>query len=282
MLTHPKWMSDRYYIRVLWKQIMGYPLDLRHPSTFNEKLQWMKLYDRNPLYTELVDKLRVKEWVKGRIGEEYVIPTLAVFNHVDDIDMDMLPNQFVLKCNHDSGGVIICTDKKGFDLNAAKQELNVRMGHNFYWDYREWPYKNVERKLFAEAFLQDGQKQEGRFQGLKDYKFFCFSGEPRLMYVANDRSESPTTDFFDMDFNPLPLYMQDPKSPVPPARPEHFETMKNLASVLAEGFRQVRVDFYDTPQGVYFGEMTFFHSAGLSEVHPKEWNLKMGDWIDLS
>lgn len=279
--SHPKWMSDKYYIRVLWKQIMGYPLDLKHPKTFNEKLQWMKLYDRNPEYTSLVDKLKVKGWVKDRIGEAHVIPTLAVYNSVDDINLDVLPNKFVLKCNHDSGGVIICSDKSSFDLKEAQAYLRKRMEHNFYWDYREWPYKDVERKVFAEAFIVDPNQVSKGFQGLRDFKFFCFGGIPRLMYIANDRSETPTTDFFDMNFEPQPLYMQDPKSPVQPSCPPHFEEMKRLASVLSDGFRQVRVDFYDTPEGVYFGEMTFFHSAGLSEVHPREWNLRMGEWIDL-
>lgn len=279
--THPERMSDKYYLRVLWKQIMGYPLNLKNPQTFNEKLQWMKLYDRNPLYTVLVDKLKVKAWVADRIGEKYVIPTLSVYNSVDDIDLDSLPNQFVLKCNHDSGGVIICNDKSTFNLEDAKAYLGKRMEQNFYWEYREWPYKDVERKAFSEAFIVDPGHVSKGFQGLRDYKFFCFAGTPRLMYIANDRSETPTTDFFDMDFEPLPIYMKDPKSPIPPSRPLHFDEMKELAAALSKGFRQVRVDFYDTPDGVFFGEMTFFHSAGFSEVHPKEWNLRMGEWIDL-
>ena len=281
--THPEWMTDRYFIKVFWRQMMSFPLDLRHPITFNEKLQWMKLYDRNPVYTELVDKLKVKKWVSERIGPEYVIPTLAVYNSVEDIDLAVLPDRFVLKCNHDSGGVIICTDKDSFDLNRAKEVLKQRLEHDFYRDYREWPYKNVERKVFAEAFIEDPftQKNDHSFPGLTDYKFFCFDGTPRIMYIANDRGESPTTDFFDMDYHHLPIQMKDPPSTVPPTRPRNFERMKELASVLSHGFRQVRVDFYDTGEHVYFGEMTFFHSAGFSEVHPYEWNVKMGNWIPI-
>lgn len=281
--AHPEWMPDKYYIKVLWKQMMSYPLNLRNPKTFNEKLQWMKLYDRNPLYTELVDKLKVKDWVANRIGSKYVIPTLGIFDSVDDIDVSLLPDRFVLKCNHDSGGVVICTDTNKFNLEDAKQFLTTRINHNFYWEYREWPYKNVVRRVFAEAFIEDPSKQinDFSFPGLKDYKFFCFDGYPQIMYIANDRGESPTTDFFDMEYHHLPIQMKDPPSKTIPEKPKNFELMKDLSRSLANGFRQVRVDFYDTGEKVYFGEMTFFHSAGFSEVHPYEWNIKMGEWIPL-
>lgn len=426
MRVCPKLMSDKYYIKVIWKQIMGYPLDLRHPKTFNEKLQWMKLYDRNPLYTDLVDKYKVKQWVADRIGAEHVIPTLAVYDSVDEIDISQLPDQFVLKCNHDSGGVVICKDKSSFDFEAAKAKLKKSFEHNFYWDYREWPYKNVKRKIFAEKFMKDvnpnedlldyklftfngepkiievdfdrfknhkrniydtawnyieaqigypnakehvverpdalgemldlsrklaqgmkqvrtdfylidskvyfgemtlihgggtekfmpealglemgemfqivdnqrfvwggviagngfvvylhGEPRKPDFGGLKDYKFFCFHGEPRLMYIANDKAEFPTTDFFDMDFSRMSLYMKDPQSLISPQCPIHFDDMKRMAATLSAGLDEVRVDFYDTDEGAFFGEMTFFHSAGLSEVHPLEWNLRMGSWIEL-
>ncbi len=280
--THPKWMSDKYFIKVFWKQIMSYPLDLRHPKTFNEKLQWIKLYDRNPLYTDLVDKLKVKQWVAGKIGSEHVIPTLAVYNNVDEIKLEDLPDQFVLKCNHDSGGVVICTDKTHFDFDTAKAKLKKNFDHDFYWDFREWVYKNVERKLFAEKFLENSVEGESKgFPGLRDYKFFCFDGIPKVMYISNDRAEHPTTDFFDMSFNNLPIYMKDPKSFSLPTKPALFEEMKEFAKELSKGLRQVRVDFYETKQGVFFGEMTFSHSAGFSEVHPYEWDVRMGDWISL-
>ena len=282
MKTHPHWMSDRYFIKVFWKHMMSYPLDLKHPKTFNEKLQWMKLYDRNPMYTDLVDKLKVKKWVAEKIGSEHVIPTLAVYDSVEDIRLEELPEQFVLKCNHDSGGVVICTDKRAFNFNAAKTKLKKSFAHNFYWDYREWVYKNVERKLFVEKFMENAVEREtSGFAGLRDYKFFCFNGEPKVMYISNDRAENPTTDFFDMDYNSLPIYMKDPPSSIPPNKPALFEEMKKFAAILSEGFRQVRVDFYETKQGVFFGEMTFSHSAGFSEVHPYEWNVKMGNWINL-
>lgn len=284
----PRRMSDKYYLRVVWKQIMGYPLDLKHPRTFNEKLQWMKLYDRNPLYTELVDKYNVKQWVAERIGSEYVIPTLAVYDTVEDIDFDALPNQFVLKCNHDSGGVVICSDKQSFNREQAKEKLRKSFDHNFYWDFREWPYKNVKRKVFAESFLTDDytssptyNSEEPVFEGLRDYKFFCFDGKPKIMYIGSGKAPHRTTDFFDMDGNSLPVYMKDPASAIPPALPAHFEEMKEFASILSKGLRAVRVDFYETNNNVYFGEMTFFHSAGFDIIHPKEWSIKMGDWISL-
>ena len=152
---HPKWMTDRFYIKVLWRMLMGYKLNLKSPQTFNEKLQWLKLYDRNPLYPTLVDKYRVKQWVADRIGEEYVIPSLAVYKSVDEIDLGGLPDQFVLKCNHDSGSVAICLDKESFDLEAVKLKLSRALKNNFYWDAREWAYKNINRLVFAEKYMVD-------------------------------------------------------------------------------------------------------------------------------
>lgn len=274
--THPMWMSDKFYVKVQWWMIMGYELDLHNPRTFNEKLQWLKLYDRNPLYTELVDKYRVKDWVAAKIGSEYVIPTLKMYKTPEEIDLNELPEQFVLKCNHDSGSVIICKNKALFDLTAAKQKLSKCINHNFYKDAREWAYKNVKPVLFAEKFMYE----EGG-ENLMDYKFFCFNGMPRVMYMSRDHAEHCTTDFFDMEFNRLPIRMQAPNSDVPPQKPKQFEELKRLASILSEGIPQVRVDFYVVDGKIYFGEMTFYHCAGLAEVKPSEWNSKLGDMICL-
>ena len=178
--SHPHWMSDKYYLTVLWEMVMGYPIDWKHPNTFNEKLQWLKLYDRNPLYTTLVDKFRMKQWAADRIGEKYIIPTLSIFDSVDKIDFNALPDKFVLKCNHDSGSVFICRDKTTFDLDVAKQRLNEALHKNFYWEAREWPYKNVNRCVFAEAFLGSD---------LQDYRIYCFNGEPKIVYSYTNVSE---------------------------------------------------------------------------------------------
>ena len=424
--SHPQWMSDEFYIRTLWRMVMGYKLDLKNPKTFNEKLQWLKLYDHNPLYTTLVDKLRVKDWVAEKIGAQYVIPTLAVWEKAEDIDISNLPNQFVLKCNHDSGSVVICKDKANFDLVAAKEKLGNALQHNFYWDAREWAYKHVKPCIFAEVYMEDNDSGEipddkiftfsgepqiiqvdfdrfkahkrnlydiawnyieakiqfpndpsttidkpkalqelldlskkiskGRaqvrtdfylinekiyfgemtfyhgagyeqfvpselgeyfggyiqlpdshrfarggvivadgfvlflhtefrnvFSGLRDYKFFCFNGKPEIMYIGNDGAkltgEETTTDFFDMNFNHLDMRMKDPNAIDVPAKPRYFEDMKNMAIILSQDIPHVRLDFYETSKGIYFGEYTFYHSAGYAEIYPKEWSYKLANMI---
>lgn len=273
----PELIPDRIFLKYQFHYVFGYKLDLKHPKTFNEKLQWLKLYDRNPLYTTLVDKLAVKKWVAETIGDQYVIPTLAVYDSVNEIDLDSLPDQFVLKCTHDSGSVCICSDKNSFDFESAKHTLKKGLNSSFYLKHREWPYKNVTARIIAESFIEDSDKRGS----LTDYKFFCFNGIPKLMYVSTDGAEFPTTDFFDMDYNILPIRLKDPNSVIPPSKPEQFEEMKNLAMILSAGIPFVRVDFYCNKGNVLFGEMTFFHNAGLTPFSPKEWNIKVGEWIQL-
>ena len=271
---HPLWLSDKYFIKVFWRQIMGYPLDLEHPRTFNEKIQWMKLYDHDPRYPDLIDKLKAKDWVRHVIGEQYVIPTLAVFDNPDVITLDGLPDQFVLKCNHDSGGLVICKDKTKFDLDAAKQVLWKSFNHDFYEEYREWPYREIERKVFAEAYIVDSVNND-----LPDYKFFTFNGAPYYMFIASGRqsAEEVQFDFFDMDLNRLKVRNVHPNSPGIVNTPKMFETMKELAGKLSKGFKQVRVDFYEADGACYFGEMTFFHGAGFMPFSPHSFDEMMGD-----
>lgn len=276
MRTHPEWMSDKYFIKVMWKQMAGYSLDLDNPSTYNEKLQWLKLYDRNPLYTQLVDKYRVKEWVKHKIGEEYVIPLIAVYDDVDEIDVESLPCQFVLKCNHDSGSVIVVRDKSNLDWKNVHSRLKRSLERNFYDCFREWAYKDVKPCVLAEQYMEDITNKN-----LMDCKFFCFDGVPKLLYVARDGAEIPTTDFFDMDFNHLPIRMKDPNAKERIEKPGTFDKMVELAKVLSDGIPHVRVDFYSIGDKIYFGEMTFYPSCGFTMVKPMEWNQKMGDWIKL-
>lgn len=278
MRTHPTWMSDEYYIKVLWKQIMGYPLDLKRPRTFNEKLQWLKLHDFNPLYPVLVDKLKVKEWVSERIGNQYVIPTLVEYDNPDAVKLEDLPDRFVLKCNHDCGGVVICRDKSTFDLEAAKKKLKKSFEHNFYWDYREWPYKVIDKKVFAEEYVVDSQTND-----LPDYKFFTFDGVPHYLFVATGRQSSKEVqfDFFDMNGTRLDVRNVHPNTPGIVDLPMEFETMKELAARLSSGFKQVRVDFYEANGSCYFGEMTFFHGAGFMPFNPHSFDERMGDLIKL-
>jgi hypothetical protein len=190
-----------------------------------------------------------------------------------------LPNQFVLKCTHDSGSIIICNQKDTFDEKAAKESLDFHLRSDGYILGREWPYKNVPRKIIAEPLLINND-YEIDF-GVKDFKFFCFGGEPKLMYISNDKSDDPRTDFFDMDFNHLPIRMKDPSADCIPQKPSNFDEMKQIAGKLSEGIPHLRVDFYTLNSKIYVGEMTFFHNSGFTAVQPEEWDLKMGEWIVL-
>ena len=269
--------SDDLYLKMVYWLSMGKKLNLKDPKTFNEKLQWLKLYNRKPEYTVMVDKVKAKEYVAKIIGKEHIIPTLGVWDDPDEIDFDKLPEQFVLKCNHNSGlGMCICRDKGKLDIAKVKHELRKRLRQDYYMTNREWSYKNVPRKIMAEKFMQDGNKPD-----LTDYKFFCFNGEPKMMYVSHDNAEYATTDFFDMDYNRLPIRMKDPNSEVLPEQPKEFEEMKQYARQLSKNIPFLRVDFYVISHVVYFGELTFFHNSGLTPIRPTEWEYKIGKWLKL-
>lgn len=272
-------IPDKLYLKMLFRHRMGYKLNLDNPNTYNEKLQWLKLYNRKPEYTQMVDKYEAKKYVAGIIGEEYIIPTLGVWDSVDDIDFAALPNQFVLKCTHDSGGIVICRDKSSLDINSAKQTLRKGLKKNFYSRNREWPYKNVKPRIIAEQYMVDESGYE-----LKDYKFFCFDGEPKAMFIATDRGVKGVEtkfDFYDMDFKLLPFTNGHPNSGKELKRPLGFEDMQRIASILSENIPHVRIDLYDINGKIYFGEMTFFHWSGLTHFHPMEWDYKFGEWIKL-
>ena len=272
------WMNDKTYLKIAYKIKIGRKLNLDKPQTYNEKLQWLKLYDRNPMYTKMVDKYEVKKIVSELIGEQYVIPTYGVWNHFDEIDFSKLPDQFVLKCTHDSGGIVICKDKSKLDKKAAKKKIEKCLKHNFFYGQREWPYKNVQPRIIAEAYIEDEQTRE-----LRDYKFFSFNGTVKALFIAKDRTRNEETkfDFFDADFNHLPFTNGHPNADVLPEKPKNFEEMKRLAAKLSEGIPQVRVDFYEANGRVYFGEMTFFHWSGLVPFEPEEWDKKFGEWVEL-
>lgn len=271
-------LTDRMRIKLIWKRWMDYPLNLEHPKTFNEKLQWMKLYDRNPLYTTLVDKYAVKDYVKEIIGEQYIIPTLGVWESVEDIDFAKLPNQFVLKTTHDSGGVCICRNKSSFDFDAAKKKLKDSLHYDYYKLAAEWPYKNVPRRIIAEEYLEDNYYHE-----LRDYKFFCFAGEVKALFIATERQtrKEPYFSFFDRDYNHLDVVQGHPQAPVPPEKPFNYDLMIQLAETLSKDFPQVRVDFYEVNGKVYFGELTFFHHSGIVPFEPRKWDYVFGEWFQL-
>ena len=270
---------DRAYLKLYYYLNMGKWLSLDNPETYNEKLQWLKLYNRKPEYTQMVDKVGAKEYVANIIGEEYLIPTLGVWDSVDDIDFDELPNQFVLKCTHDSGGIVICKDKSKLCVQTAKQKLKQGLKRRYYYQNREWPYKNVKPRIIGEQYMVDESGYE-----LKDYKFFCFDGEPKVLFIATDRGvagEETKFDFFDMEFNHLPFTNGHPNAEREIAKPQGFEEMKQLAAKLSQGQPHLRVDFYDINGKIYFGELTFYHWSGVVPFSPEEWDYTFGSWIEL-
>ena len=274
------WIPDDLYLRILYRIRIGRKLNLDSPVSFNEKLQWMKLNDRNPMYSRLVDKYSVREYVSETIGAEYLIPLVGgPWDSFEEIDFVELPNQFVIKCTHDSGGLVICRDKHTFNVEKAKKKIDSCLKHNFYYGQREWPYKNIKPRIIAEEYKEDPYDLE-----LRDYKFFCFNGECKALFIATDRSSNTCEtkfDFFDSDFNHLPFTNGHPNASTPPHKPLCFEEMKALARALSEGIPQVRVDFYEVEGRVYFGEMTFFHWSGLTPFEPYEWDKLFGSWVEL-
>lgn len=273
-----KWVPDKPYLHILYYAYMGKRLHLTNPVTYNEKLQWLKLYDRNPIYTKMVDKYEAKLIVAEKIGEEYIIPTLGVWNRPEEIDFDGLPDKFVLKTTHDSGGIIIVDKRQGYDGKRINDFFNKRLSQSTYELQREWPYKNVPKRIIAEQFMEDEKTHE-----LRDYKFFCFDGEVKCMFIATDRqSEKPTAfDFFDPDFNWMDIRHGHPNAEVKPEKPINFELMKQLAAKLSDGLPQVRVDLYEINGKVYFGELTFFHHGGIVPFDPENWDKVFGEWIQL-
>lgn len=271
-------LSDENYLKKFFKLQLGKELNIDQPITFNEKLQWLKLYDRKPEYTIMVDKYAVKKYVADIIGEEYIIPTLGVWNHFDEIDFDMLPKQFVLKCTHDSGGLVICKDKSTLDFRAAKQKIEKSLKHNYYWIGREWPYKNVEPKIIAETYMEDNKIHE-----LIDYKFMCFKGEVKCSFTCSERfsKDGLKVTFFDKDWKVMSFERHYHSSKNPPKKPMNYQKMIYFSERLSKGIPFVRVDFYEINSKLYFGELTFYPGGGFEEFTPEEWDYKLGSWLKL-
>ena len=273
-------MSDEEYLKRKYKAIMGKELDLLHPQTFNEKLQWLKLYDRKPEYTMMVDKYRVREYIAEKIGEEYLIPLLGVWDDPDEIDFDALPNQFVLKCNHNSGlGMCICKDKSKLDIKKVKRELRKGMAQDYYLTGREWPYKNVPRKIICEKYMTDEFADS-----LTDYKFYCFEGKVKSVGIYQNRNtgKATTVDYFNRDFEWQDFNWGYPHAETFPIKPQKFENMVELAEALSKGFKELRVDLYLCGDKIYFGELTFFDGSGFENFYPESVDQKWGEWIKLS
>ena len=270
-------LGDETYVKLHYLFHMLKPLDLKNPKTYNEKLQWLKLHDKRPEYTQMVDKIAAKEYVANIIGNEYIIPTIAIYDKPEDIDFDQLPNQFVLKVTHDSGGIFVCKDKQTINKREAIKKMEWGLKRTYYKLNREYPYKDVPRRIIAEQYMEDESGYE-----LKDYKIFCFDGKPKLLFVATDRQIHKTKfDFFDLDWNHLPFTNGHPNSPEPIQKPKNFEKMLEIAAKLSQGIPHVRVDLYNINGKIYFGEMTFFHWSGIVPFVPEEWDYKIGDMLHL-
>lgn len=273
--------SDKVYLKVLYFLSVNKKMDFNNPFTFTQKIQWLKLYNNSPICTKMVDKYEVREIIKEKIGEEYLIPLLGVWDDFDEIDFDILPNQFVLKTTHDSGTVVVCKDKSRLNINDTKKRINKSLKRNYFWKGREYPYKNVKPRIIAEEFMTNEDDSD-----LVDYKFFCFNGVPQILFFAserfNKRNELAKFDYYDMDLNHLPIKSRGHKnSDVLLKDIANFEIMKQIASKLSNGFPHLRVDLYSIRGKIYFGELTFHHDGGIVPFIPENWDLKIGDLINL-
>lgn len=275
------WMPDAMYLKILYRLFVGKQLNLNNPQTYNEKLQWLKLYDHNPVYTTMVDKYAVKKYVADKIGEDYVIPTLGVWDNPGEIDFSILPNQFVLKTTFGGGGedLIICKDKSSLDIEASIKYLTGYMKQDSYRFLKEWPYKNVPRRIIAEKYMEEPGKPS-----LTDYKVMCFNGVAKLIELHNGRyTDGHTQEFYDRDWNKTKITQGSygDVSDTLVERPEKLEEMLRLSEVLAEGIPHVRVDWYIIVNHLFFGELTFFDSSGFDDFIPEEYNYILGEWISL-
>lgn len=274
-----KFIKDETWIKYRYKRVFQKDLDLENPKTFNEKMQWLKLYYRNPICSDMVDKVKAKDYVKSRLGEEVTIPTLGTWENFFEINWDELPSQFVLKCNHDSGGLVICRDKKSLNIEAAEIKINKCLKRNYFWHGREWVYKNIKPCILAEKYMEDQNNRE-----IRDYKFYCFDGCVKCLYVSQglENHQTARIGFFDIDFKEMPFRRTDYKGfDVPPKKPEKFKEMLKIAEKLSKGFPFLRVDLYEINGKLYFSELTFIPCSGWMKIEPAEWDYKMGEWIKL-
>lgn len=281
------WMPDSWYLKLCYHFAVGKSLDLKNPKTFNEKLQWLKIHDRKDIYTTMVDKYEAKNYVAGLVGQEHVIPVLGVWESFKDINFDTLPEEFVLKCTHDSGGLIICKDKSKLDMEFLDKTFTKLLSTNYYYAHREWPYKNVKPRIIAEKLMKDDADTEGI--GLMDHKFYCFNGEPKYLYISVGFSGSAFSDegetrisFLDMDWKPAPFGRSDYKElDELPQKPSRFEDMVELARFFSKGTKFLRVDMYQINGEIYLSEFTFTPSAGYMPISPVEYERILGDEITL-
>ncbi|WP_350022544.1 ATP-grasp fold amidoligase family protein [Turicibacter sanguinis] len=275
-----KIIPDKLFLRLKYRLRIEKKLDLDNPKSFNEKIQWLKINDRKSEYTIMSDKYKVRDYISDKIGQEYLIPLLGCYDCYEEIDFTILPKKFVLKANHTSGDVFICTDKEKIDHATLRKTLNRWLKRDYYSIHREWPYKNIEPKIICEEFLEDSLTDD-----IKDYKFMCFNGEPKLILLCQNRQSKKglEIDFYDIEWNLLDLKREKtPCSNNYSNKPVNYELMKDLAKRLSENIPFVRVDFYEVNNKLYFGEMTFYPAAGFEKFNPEIYDNILGDWIDIS
>ena len=272
IINDEEFLKEQFYYRV------GYKLNLENPQTFNEKIQWLKLHDRRPIYTKLVDKYEFKKFVENELGKEYVIPTLGVWNCVEEIEFDKLPKQFVLKCTHDSGSVIICRDKLKFDIDNARKRLAYALRRNYYWNGREWPYKNVKPRIIAEEYIQDDKNLE-----IVDYKFLCFNGKYKCAFTCTERFEHEglKVTFFNTKWGKMSVERHYPSSKKKISKPINYSKMIRIAEKLAENIPFVRIDFYEVNGKMYLSEFTLYPGCGFEEFSDWKQDKEFGSWLDL-
>ena len=269
-----KQLSDEDFLKKLYRIYMGKELDLENPKTYSEKLQWLKLHDRKPEYAHLVDKVEFKEYISGKYGEEYVVPIIGVWDDIDDVDFDALPDRFVMKCTHDSGSFVICSDKSKLDWSAVKKRMKKFLDRDYYWVHREFPYKGLKPRVIIEQNLAEKPGQV-----IRNVKFFCFNGEPKCFLLGTNGTWD--VDFYDMDFNHLPFVYEGPNSKEELPKPVNFDKMVEMSKELSQGMPHVRVDFMETEGRFYVGELTFFTASGFGKFTPEEWDLKIGEFLEL-
>ncbi|WP_026567973.1 ATP-grasp fold amidoligase family protein [Bacillus sp. UNC41MFS5] len=273
------WLPDKVYLKMLFRIRMKKKLDWKNPKTFNEKLQWLKIHDRHPKYNKMVDKYEAKQYVASQIGSEYIIPTYGVWDSFEQIDFDQLPNQFVLKCTHDCGGLVICRDKSTFDIEKAREKINKCLKRNYFYHTREWVYKDVKPRIIAEKYMKDASSVV-----LKDYKFYCFNGKPEFVQLSEGMENQRTASmaFLTLEWEREPFVRNDffPIEKIP-AKPIHFELMKSFAEQLSQGHTFLRVDLYEINGKVYFSELTFFPTSGFIPIKPEKNDEYIGKRLQL-
>lgn len=268
------WLPDKIYLKIMYYCITNTKINFTKVKTFNEKLQWLKIYDRKAIYTQMADKYLVRDFIKKRIGDEYLIPIIGHWKNFEDINFSSLPNQFVLKCNHDSGGVIICNNKDNFDVESAKIKFNIWLKHNYFYKGREWPYKNIKPQIICEKYMG---------KNLKDYKFMCFNGVFKCSFICSERNtpDGLHVTFYDKNFKKMPFTRKYPSSKIEIPKPLNYHKMIVLSEKLSQNTKFLRVDFYEIDGRLYFGELTFFPGNGTEKFEPEKYDKILGDWLEL-